>query len=424
MNNRLLEYIYTGTTFFPKVIRVISKIRYIPGILFLYVLLKIISKVVTVKIGHLGKTGKESLLISYIEPYLRNIKLSSGWSTIVIVIDPSPLHTNNQQLIKMYRKKVIIIDRENEYLMNSLSILYGLLFDDNPMKILLYSRCRNIKKHRDLWSNHDTVISFTEREKSKGERGLDKIGLVNNEYFCFGLREDSYFQQIYSRDMFSHINNWEAGPDSRVRNPKLSTYVKLAENITNNNLKAVRMGKYSKEKVITDNRNIIDHATSGLRSDFIDTYMIANCKFLINGASGIFFFASLFNKPIFMSDVYSLSTGVLNMSDIFMPSLLWDKKNKKLLTFKQMLELGMSETSYMSSLKENNLEIVHNSEYELTESANELISIIDGTRIFDDKDDYLNKKFKDIVANMPGNDGGYDTKISSNFIKRYEHLLY
>ena len=125
-----------------------------------------------------------------------------------------------------------------------------------------------------------------------------------------------------------------------------------------------------------------------------------------------------------MSDVYSLSTGVLNMSDIFMPSLLWDKKNKKLLTFKQMLELGMSETSYMGSLKENNLEIVHNSEYELTESANELISIIDGTRIFDDKDDYLNKKFKDIVANMPGNDGGYDTKISSNFIKRYEHLLY
>jgi putative glycosyltransferase (TIGR04372 family) len=395
----------------------------LPGILFSYVILTIVSKFITIKIGRLGKTGKESLLISYIEPYLRSIEQSSGWSTILVIIDPAPLHANNKQLIEMYRRKVIIIDRQNEYLMNSLFILYGLLSDNNPMKILLYSRCRNIKKHRDLWSNYNTVISFTEDEKVKGDRGLKKIGLMNGKYFCFGLREDSYFQQIYSRSKFSYIDNWEAGPDSWVRNPSLNTYVKLAENFTSDDLKAVRMGKYSTEKVVTDNPNIIDHATSGFRSDFIDTYMIENCKFLINGASGIFFFASLFNKPVLMSDVYLLSAGVLNMSDIFTPSLLWDKKNKKLLKFEEMLELGMLKTTYLRSLQDEGLEIVHNSEDELIESTNELISIIDGVKQFDDKDEYLNKKFKNIIANMPGNDSGFTTKMSAHFIKKYERLL-
>jgi len=393
------------------------RVMYYPFVVTLYLFIMLFSKYQPVKIGLLSNKGRESLLISYLEPYFRKLDRDDNKDnkiTQVILINMSIEKEYNNQLIKMYGAKAWIVDSHSVFAWRLFKHLYIFLNDSSDIKLRLHSMFE--EKYHDLWVNCPPSIAFSEEEISVGSKIIKEKGMHEGEYFCFGVRDANYYNSLSSKI------NPEALSNTFVRNPNLSRYVKMAEQVSHKNLKAVRMGLFPGESIETNSDFIFDHAFIDQHDDFEDVYLYANCKFLVTGASGIWWFASLFNKPVLSADVYSIEQRPgFGKYDIFMPILYWDKKEKRLLSFKESLEVGFN-GSYEHVLDKLQLEVVHNEVDELVGGTTELESRVDGVHEHDEKASYLVESFNKLYDNYP-DVRKMNGNISEYFILKYESLL-
>jgi putative glycosyltransferase (TIGR04372 family) len=97
-------------------------------------------------------------------------------------------------------------------------------------------------------------------------------------------------------------------------------------------------------------------------------------------------------------------------------------KKRKLLSFKEMLDLPMKNSFNIKDYKKLDLEIIDNSSNMIRLVIIEFIERMNGTFIETENDRYLQKKF--IKLFKPGH-YGYESggKISSVFLRKYSNLL-
>ena len=235
------------------------------------------------------------------------------------------------------------------------------------------------------------------------------------------MRDSAYYKSFKNRD---------AAPDTFFKNPPLETYENLIKISKKNNLKLVRMGSVvsSKSKIL-DDIDFIDYPFTDHKSDFADFVLLKNSKFVISGASGIFCMASLFNVPVIQTDTYML-WGTLRPKDLFIPQLYFDKYKNKYLTFYEMILYGES-LQYEQNCKKKNIKFVQNSIEDLEQVFDEMNLNIDKKYFYNEKDNEMQKKFKDIYKqkeNIQANNFFYSIdylpgRIGKSFLDKNKDLL-
>ena len=178
---------------------------------------------------------------------------------------------SNQQLDKMWARTICISD--------SPTIRYA----DALSRRLPGGAKYSIQHHdRDAYALFDKMpphLSFTSGEILEGEKFLDSVRAHPGQKFvCMAVRDSSYKrEQFEDRDI--------AKDD--YRNNDIDNYQKVAEQLAKDGYLVFRMGAKVERPFVTDSPLVFDYASNGMRSEFLDIYLGANCELFISSVLGI-----------------------------------------------------------------------------------------------------------------------------------------
>ena len=159
-----------------------------------------------------------------------------------------------------------------------------------------------------------------------------------------------------------------------------------------------------------------------MRTDFGDAWLLANCKFVIAGGTGVHWMSSALNRPVLLTDTYDLCDSSYGVTDLAIPQLAWSKSEKVLLPFSWLMAQGEG-WGHKKSLINGDIEVVKNSAEEITEVVLEMNQRIDGTWVETDEDIELQERFKKLRQHQPPWKVQQSVRIGAAFLRRYKHLL-
>ena len=127
------------------------------------------------------------------------------------------------------------------------------------------------------------TLTFNSSELAEGQIFLRKLGLSPNDKFvCLNVRDGVFLRK-------SEAISWKKNRDwsyHDYRDSDISTYVKAAEALAEMGYTVFRMGAIVKELLVSKHPRVIDYATNGMRSEFLDIFLGAHCTFCISTGSG------------------------------------------------------------------------------------------------------------------------------------------
>ena len=135
----------------------------------------------------------------------------------------------------------------------------------------------------NLYEKYPPHLSFTKAEEARGIAELAKMGIPPGaKWVCLMVRDGTYLPHL----------GYHAHRDSDVND-----YMRAAVALSQRGYYVIRMGaKVAKPMPFTTDR-IIDYATNGMRSDFMDIYLCAKCEFALNNGTGLDAVCCAFRKP-------------------------------------------------------------------------------------------------------------------------------
>ncbi len=271
--------------------------------------------------------------------------------------------------------------------------------------------CRN-RLHCELVEQTSPSLSFTEPELKQGQRELKRLGVPeNNPFICFHARDDAYLK-THQPDM-----NW--GYHS-YRNADIDNYVLAVEKLVSKGYFAIRMGRFVAKKIKTDNPKIIDYAARG-GTDFLDMYLSANCRFFIAGSDGLAYMPTIFRRPVIWIDFIPFSTLYLvTQGQLFIPKKLWSLKEKRMLTFDEMLNTKVAQYCRTEDYQKAEIEVINNSSEEILDVALEMEERLQGTWKETQEDQELQQRFQKIAAR---GERKFLGRIGAGFLREHKELL-
>ena len=269
----------------------------------------------------------------------------------------------------------------------------------------------------EIWAREAPVLQFTESEVLAGKNlQRELLGDDVKPFVCVGIAERVYYKQKNKseheveshRDLYSCMPEWK-------------NYIACTEALGKHAIKPVRMGQFvSKDLADIADSSIVDYASSA-RSEFGDVWLLANCKFVVVGATGMWWVSSAFNKPTVLTDSYTLNYSSFGKNDLNILQLAWSRTDKKLMPFEWIIK--HNEWAQVRSLIEGDIEIVKNTAEEITEVVLEMNQRIDGTWVETDEDIELQERFKKLRQSQPPWKVQQSVRIGAAFLRRYKHLL-
>jgi len=316
----------------------------------------------------------------------------------------------NRQLLKMIKRRLPVV--ENKILVKVYDSIYPLTKkSDTWVDIPFFTN------EYDEFSNIEPQLSFTNEEEKKGREILREIGINSGKDFvCFHARESIFFDTI-KKD----YNLNDALSQHDFRNCNIEGYLPAVRFLASDKIYAVRMGSVVEKELNEESEYIIDYAKR-FRSDFGDIYLPAKCKFFLGNTSGIRFASVIFNVPIAFANSEPFGDISLNKVDVFIPKKLWSLDEKRLLTFREIIEMGALWWKRSDDYQKTRIEVVENTPEEILDLTKEINSRIDGTWVTKDDEIELQERFRSLFPKGCRSDG-FMSKVCTEFLRKNKGLL-
>jgi putative glycosyltransferase (TIGR04372 family) len=283
----------------------------------------------------------------------------------------------------------------------------------------------SIQHHdRDAYALFDEMpphLSFTSDEILEGEKFLDSVRThPGQKFICLAVRDSSYKrEQFGDRDV--------AKDD--YRNNDIGKYQEVAEQLAKDGYLVFRMGAKVERPFVTDSPLVFDYASNGMRSEFLDIYLGANCELFISSVLGIDSIPEIFRRPRVLTNYIPIGNfGKYGPRDLIIPKQYWLKSESRFLRFSEIVAstkgLGSCTSSY--EYDHAGLELVENTAQEILDATYELLNRRRGTWIQLPTSQELVRKFwlyyyqlnpKPIQSHVRGQ----EPLIGSNFLQNNLH---
>jgi putative glycosyltransferase (TIGR04372 family) len=169
------------------------------------------------------------------------------------------------------------------------------------------------------------LIGPSEADNRRGRQELARMGMPADAWFaCLHVREGGFWNEAGN-----------ATDSPRVA--KVASYVPALRHIVSHGGWVIRLGDKTM-RPLPKMPGVIDYALSNEKSDWMDVFLAANCRFLIATNSALFQVAMSFGVPIVATNWMPLSSFPMQAGDIVVPKLLREKHGG-FLTFDEMLAL-------------------------------------------------------------------------------------
>jgi putative glycosyltransferase (TIGR04372 family) len=276
---------------------------------------------------------------------------------------------------------------------------------------------KTIQEDRDVHNLLDRFpphLEFTPEEEASGEAGLRAMGIPKGRPFvCLHVRDNAYH---------SYLNRGGASSDvdeDSYRDSDIQSYVLAAETLADRGYVVIRMGAIVREAMKTSHPGVMDYATNGMRSDFMDIYLGAKCEFCVSVGSGFDAIPMIFRRPIAFVNVVPLADFVT-----YSAKILGIAKHYHLATSNE--ELSLAEifargVGFFYSTPEHQasgIRLIDNTPEEIRDLVVEMAERLKGTWQPHAEDEALQKRFWEIfLKNAPREERGrpWQGEIRSRF---------
>lgn len=258
------------------------------------------------------------------------------------------------------------------------------------------------------WNDRRALLSLTESHKRRGEKCLEDLGVPRGAWFvCVHSREGGFSPSD------EHLHSY--------RNSDINSYLLAMRVITERGGWCIRMGDPGM-KPIPPLRGIIDYAHSSLKSDWMDVFLCAQCRFFVGNTSGLGLVSTVFGVKSVLVNLTPLSAAVpLGAADIGIPKLL-QKHSGGFLPFKEVLDSPAANYRFNELYGKSGLKVVDNSPEDIRDVVIEMLDQLEGSIACSSDDEMLQQSFRKLMR--PGHYAfGSASRIGKGFLRKYSHLL-
>ena len=271
---------------------------------------------------------------------------------------------------------------------------------------------------------HD--FTFSKQQVAFAEQQMLAMNL-KSDFVCFASRNANYNLKTIGTDL-------KAGH----RNMDFADYTRAIHYLGESNIQTVRMGR--EEVEISPIDNCVDYAGK-YANDFMDLFIVANCKFFVTSSSGIFALAFLFGRPLLMVNVVPMSLGMGGIGytkyDLYIPKKYYDVNRKRFLSLREMIITDrfalVGKGIQVNRYSEAGIQLINNTPEEIQEATAELLGRLNGTWHDDELDrqnhEKYNQVFKDILRFSTehqlylGGGAPFPYRLAATYLRKNPYLL-
>jgi len=257
-------------------------------------------------------------------------------------------------------------------------------------------------------------ICFTKEEEDFGQRALRKMGVPHGaDFICFHARDSVYLKKTYPD------RNWDYHD---YRDHSIVHLIPSVQELGGKGCYAVRMGAVVEEKLAISDPKIIDYAVNGMRSDFMDIYLGAKCKFFICSDCGISIIPEMFRRPVVYTNwtiIKRISPWVLN--GLFIFKKFYCHKERRFLTFGESMNLEFGGLETKKFFVEHKIELKENTPEEIRDVVIEMEQRLKGEWETTQEDEELQRRFWALFG--PDKLKSPQMRIGAEFLRQNQGLL-
>ena len=316
----------------------------------------------------------------------------------------------NEQLAKMWMRTLRIWPT---WVLAPVNSIIGIL--PGGAKHQIGHNTQNDRDVHNLLDRYPVHLKFTIEEENIGLANLNLMGIVSGTPFvCFLIRDSEYLdKQMPGSDWSYHS----------YRDCSIENFILAAEELVSRGYFVIRMGAKVGKGFPTENSRIIDYATNGMRTDFMDIYLGAKCSFCVSTGAGWDAVPSwLFRKPAVFTNLVPLGYIPTFRHDFIIISKKHiDLSTNQELSLSQIFNRGLGYCMSASEYEVQNVNLIENSQEEIRDAVLEMEERITGIRITNENDLHLQNRFWRLFPGNATDKRGIQLhgKISASFGAKY-----
>jgi putative glycosyltransferase (TIGR04372 family) len=257
-------------------------------------------------------------------------------------------------------------------------------------------------------------LAFTESEIKSGEEALLNMGIGDGKYVCLIVRDRAYKESITPDKDWSYHD---------YINMDVNTCMPAMENLADRGYSVLRMGAVVSKRIESSNPRIIDYAANGMRTDFLDIYLSANCHFFMVNTTGLEGVPRIFRRPVLSINNIPLEyVRAESANDLIIFKKLWLREEKRFMTFREIMESGVGRFVKTEQYEKYNLEVIDNTPEEIEAAAIEMDERLKGIWQTTDEDEELQRRFWSLFK--PGKlNGVFLSRVGTEFLRQHRDWL-
>ena len=262
-------------------------------------------------------------------------------------------------------------------------------------------------------------LQFTIEEETRGVAALSAMGMpVGARFVCLNVRDSAYL----SGSEWAYHN---------YRDSNIQNYVVAAEALAERGYFVIRMGAKVHTALNSSHPKVIDYATNGMRSDFMDIYLGVKCEFCISTGSGWDAVPENCRRPVAfvnflpIAGIHTYRSELLSITKRH----VW-QETKKTLSLKEIFSSGVGFCGEASQYEAKGVLLIENTPEEIRDLAIEMADRLETTWQSLPGDEALQRQFwklfqKDFVDAYAGNPlhGEIRSRFGAAFLRNNQDWL-
>lgn len=289
----------------------------------------------------------------------------------------------NQQLATMWKRVLHVWPL---WILNPISQLNRLI--PGGVKHEIGNTIQSDRDVLNLMDRFPAHLQFTSEEDARGDAYLLAMGIPTGAPFvCLIARDSKYLD--------SQMNgNWDY---HNYRDCNIQNYILAAEELADFGYFVIRMGAKVHEAIKSLHPKVIDYATNGMRSDFMDIFLCAKCKFFISTGEGLICIPMLFRRPIVVSNMVPLGYFFSYYSNLIgITKHHYSVAEYRELKLKEIFTFDVGFCLQTSDYESHGIHLIENTPIEIRDIVIEMVERLNDTWQVNEKDEALQKCFWEI----------------------------
>jgi putative glycosyltransferase (TIGR04372 family) len=232
------------------------------------------------------------------------------------------------------------------------------------------------------WDGRPPLLVLTSADRERGRGLLREMGVPNGAWFvCLHAREGGYSPA----DEHHHS----------YRNVDITSYETAMADIRARGGWCIRMGNPSM-RPIRSMPGVIDYAMSQFKSDWMDIYLCASCRFFLGDNSGLFNLAGAFGTIAALTNTVPLSCGYSAYpGHLSIPKQML--RHGRRMTLAECLSDEIGRLRLASEFEAQGISFVENSSDEIAALVREVFDRLEGTALYTAEDDILQERMRALL---------------------------